>query len=160
MLTFSPSDFFDPALFFFDFGIFNPMRVPGWVAGLSSYPDTYNVCMPAAWLQPLAHEEHEGSSPADATECFLAREREQPQSVFLELAGESRRPRTLNNLRHPALKALWWFASRRRRLPPTCGDVTDYLTFLTTTVDTTGSVADARGALGFLASANGGGGWD
>jgi hypothetical protein len=36
--------------------------------------------------------------------------------------------------------------------------VTDYLTFLTTTVDTTGSVADARGALGFLAS--GGGGWD
>jgi len=91
--------------------------------------------MPAAWLQPLAHEEHEGSSPADAMECFLAREREQLQSAFLELAGESRRSRI-------------------------CGDVTDYLTFLTTTVDTTGSVADARGALGFLASVNGGGDWD
>ena len=38
--------------------------------------------------------------------------------------------------------------------------MTDYLTFLTTTVDTTGSVADARGALGFLASMNDGGGWD
>ena len=99
-------------------------------------------------------------NPADATECFLAREREQLQSKFLELAGESRRPRTLSNLRHPALKALWWFASRRRRLPPTCGDVTDYLTVLTTTVDTTGSVADALGALGFLASVNGGGGLD
>ena len=105
-------------------------------------------------------EEHEGSDPAAATECFLAREREQLQSAFLELAGESRRPRTLNNLRHPALKALWWLASRRRQLPPSCGDVTDYLTFLATKVDTTGSVADARGALGFLASVNAGGGWD
>ena len=27
MLIFSPSDFFDPTLFFFDFDIFNPMRV-------------------------------------------------------------------------------------------------------------------------------------
>jgi hypothetical protein len=112
--------------------------------------------MPAAWLQPLAHEELEGSNPAGATECFLTREREQLQSAFLELAGESRRPRTLNNLRHPALKALWWLASRRRQLPPSCGDVTDYLTFLTTKVDTIGSVADARGALGFLASVNAG----
>ena len=32
VLIFSPSDFFDPTLFFFDFGIFNPLRVPGWVA--------------------------------------------------------------------------------------------------------------------------------
>jgi hypothetical protein len=54
--------------------------------------------MPAAWLQPMAHEEHEGSTPADATECFLAREREQLQSAFPELAGESWRPRTLINL--------------------------------------------------------------
>ena len=160
MLIFSPSDFFDPALFFFDFSIFNPLRVPGWVAGLRSYLDTYGVCMPTTWLEPLAHEDRDESSPADATECFLAREREQLQGAFLELAGESRRPRTLSNLRHPALKALWWFASRRRQLPPTCGDVTDYLTFLTGKVDTTGSVADARGALGFLASVNAGTGWD
>ena len=115
--------------------------------------------MPAVWLQPLAHEEHEGGNITDATECFLAREREQLQSAFLELAGESRRPRTLINLRHPALKALWWFASRWRQPPPTCGDVTDYLTFLATSIDTTGSVADARSAIGFLASVNAGGGW-
>ena len=38
--------------------------------------------------------------------------------------------------------------------------MTDYLTFLTGKVDTTGSVADARGALGFLASVNAGTGWD
>ena len=56
MLIFAPSDFLDPTLFFFDFGIFNPLRVPGWVAGLRSYLDAYGVCMPAVWLQPLAHE--------------------------------------------------------------------------------------------------------
>ena len=101
MLIFSPSDFFDPTLFFFDFGIFiNQLRVPGWVAGLRSYLNTYGVCMPAVWLQPLAHEEHEGSNITGAIE------REQLQSAFLELAGESWRPRTLINLRHPALKAL------------------------------------------------------
>jgi hypothetical protein len=99
MLIFSPSDFFDPTLFFFDFGIFiNQLRVPGWVAGLRSYLNTYGVCMPAVWLQP--HEEHEGSNITGAME------REQLQSAFLELAGESWRPRTLINLRHPALKAL------------------------------------------------------
>ncbi len=99
--------------------------------------------MPAVWLQPLAHEEHEGSNITDATVCFLARDYEQVQIAFPELAGESRRPRTLINLRHPALKALWWLASRRRQLPPTCGDVTDHLTFLATSVDTSGSVAEA-----------------
>ena len=34
------------------------------------------------------------------------------------------------------------------------------MTFFTGKVDTTGSVADARGALGFLASVNAGSGWD
>ena len=67
----------------------------------------------ASWLQPLAHEDREENSPVNATECFLVRERERPQSAFLELAGESRRPRTLSNLRHPALETLWWLASRR-----------------------------------------------
>ena len=31
-----PSDLLDPALFFFDSGLVNPLRVPGWVAGLRS----------------------------------------------------------------------------------------------------------------------------
>jgi hypothetical protein len=47
MLIFSPSDFLDPRLFFFDFGIFNHLRVPSWVAGLRSYLNTYGGCMPA-----------------------------------------------------------------------------------------------------------------
>ena len=113
--------------------------------------------MPAVWLQPLAHEEHEGSNITDATVCFLARDYEQVQIAFPELAGESRRPRTLINLRHPAIKALWWLA---RQLPPTCGDMTEYLIFLATSVDTTISAADAQSAIGFLASVNAGGGWD
>jgi len=32
-LLFSPADFFDPRHFFFDFGIFNPTRIGGRVAG-------------------------------------------------------------------------------------------------------------------------------
>ena len=60
---------------------------PCWVAGLHSYLDAYGVCMPAVWLQPLAHEEHEGSNITGAME------REQLQSAFLELAVGSRRPR-------------------------------------------------------------------
>ena len=47
MLIFSPSDFLDPRLFFFDFGIFNHLRMPSWVAGLRSYLKTYGGCMPA-----------------------------------------------------------------------------------------------------------------
>jgi len=33
-LLFSPADFFDPRCFFFDFGIFNPTHVAGWIAGM------------------------------------------------------------------------------------------------------------------------------
>jgi hypothetical protein len=42
MLIFSPSDFFDSTLVFFDFGIFNPLRVLG-LARPRSYFDTYGV---------------------------------------------------------------------------------------------------------------------
>jgi hypothetical protein len=96
--------------------------------------------MATLWFEPLGHEGRNKSSPAYATDCFLAKEREQLQSAFLELVGESRQPRTLSNLRHPALKALSWFAIRR--------DVTDYLTFLTGKVDTSKGCTTCYGLSG------------
>ena len=41
------------------------------------------------WLEPQAHGERDKrASPADAVECFLARECEQLQGAILELVGE------------------------------------------------------------------------
>jgi hypothetical protein len=39
-LLFSPADFFDPRCFFFDFGIFNPTHVAGWIAGMLAFYST------------------------------------------------------------------------------------------------------------------------
>ncbi len=39
-----------------------------------------------------------------------------------------------------------------RRLPPSSKDVSDYLAFLSARIDTEGSAADARGAIGFIAA--------
>jgi hypothetical protein len=136
----------------------NPLRVTGWVAGLHAYLDSYNVLFPTAWLESLPHEELVTDAAAGATEFSLSAERTALQQLLLDLAGESRRPRTLANLRHPALKALWWLASRRRHLPPTSEDIAEYLAFLSRDVDTIGSISDARGAIGFLARVNAGSG--
>ena len=81
------------------------------------------------------------------------------QALLIELSGEFRRPNTLENLKNPAYKALWWWACMDRRLPPSSEDVADYLAFLSARVDTEGSAADARGAIGFLATVNAGRGW-
>lgn len=47
-----------------------------------------------------------------------------------------------------------------RNLPPTSEDVADYLAYLSERVDTEGSAADARGAIGFIATVNAGRGWN
>jgi hypothetical protein len=47
-----------------------------------------------------------------------------------------------------------------RRLPPSSEDVADYLAFLSGRVDTEGSAADARSAIGFIATVNAGRGWN
>ena len=47
-----------------------------------------------------------------------------------------------------------------RQLPPSSEDVADYLAFLSERADTEGSAADARGAIGFIATVNAGRGWN
>ena len=79
-----------------------------------------------------------------AADTFLATEREQLRLDWLDLAGSAWAPSTLQGLRNPALKALWFLASRGFPLPPPPLAVTNYLTWLAVNVDTAGAVEVAR----------------
>ncbi len=81
---------------------------------------------------------------------FREAERAALWDYCLELTGKSRATCTFDGLRHPALKALWWFASRGRGLPPTPEDATLYLDYLSLHVNIKGLVECARGAIAFM----------
>ena len=154
-LVFSPESFFDPALFFFDFAIMNPLRVPGWMIGFRSYLEHFGVDMPPQWLTDDDHTSEELASqdvgsPAGFRDAVLKRSR----SVLLELAGDAKAPRTLENLKHAIYKAVWWFAAMDLELPPTPVSVAQYLAYLSEAVDSVGSVTQATQAIGFLADVN------
>ena len=166
-LLFSPADFFDPRCLFFDFGIFNPTHVAGWVAGMLSFLDAQHVLLPPCWRDPLrwcgGAGAAAGAAPGpsdDGVDQFRHATAAECDALLIELSGESLRQGTLDNLRHPAYKALWWFAAMGRQMPPTAEDVAQYLAYLSDKVDSVGSVAGARGAIGFLATCNGARGWD
>lgn len=154
-LIFQPADFFNPLLFHFDFGDLNPLRVPGWVSGLLDYLSEHRAVVPSVWLDREAPAPSGGSVGDFAS--FIAAEKASLQAYLLGLAGEARASSTLAHLRHPALKALWWLASRGRPLPPAGDDVAEYLAYLARTQDTIGSVECASNALGYLCVVNG---WD
>jgi hypothetical protein len=160
LLLFEPADFRNPMLFHFDFSDMNPLLCPGWVLGMHGYLHEYNVILPRAWLDRGLTAEREGRPvEIDASDypSFREAERAALRDYCLELTGESRATSTLDGLRHPALKALWWFASRGCALPPTPEDATMYLAYLALHVNTKGSVECARGAIAFMCTVNG---WD
>lgn len=152
-LIFAPNDFFDPALFHYDFGVLNPLSLPGWVSAMHDYLSEYNVSMPRAWLDhSTASTRGDFAGPhAVAREAMKA----DMQSYLLDLAGESRAQSTLEGMRNPGLKAIWWLAANGRPLPPTADDVAEYLAFLCRTVNTIGSVACARDAISYMCVLNG-----
>ncbi len=57
MLLDGACDFFDLRLFVFDFGIFNPTRNPGWVAGMRMFLGAQGVLLPRCWLDPLGRDQ-------------------------------------------------------------------------------------------------------
>jgi hypothetical protein len=162
-LLFTPAEFFDPRRFFFDFSVINPLSVPGWAAGLRSYLNFYSVEMPHEWLEPEMGPDAAGARGSGyaggVVEEFRAGEDVRLQTILRDLAGESIAPSTLRSLKNPALKAVWWLASRGKALPPAADDVALYLTYLSSEVNTIGSASDARQALGFLATVNANRGW-
>ena len=159
MLLFDPADFAGrPELFYYDFNGGNPALVPGWCKGLTDYLEASDAVVPEGWLEPteLAAGGERGGG-GGAADTFLATEREQLRLDWLDLAGSAWAPSTLQGLRNPALKALWFLASRGFSLPPPPLAVTNYLTWLAVNVDTTGAVEVARQAVNFLCTYNG---WD
>jgi hypothetical protein len=159
MLIFAPTDFKNPMLFHYDFNDLNPLLCPGWVLGLHEYLHEFNTILPLEWLErgPAAERDATLAAPGADFSMFRAVERAGLRGYCLALSGEARAKKTINDMRHPALKALWWFASRRCSLPPTPDDVADYLTYLAMHVNTIGSVECARGAIAFTCTVNG---WD
>ena len=152
-LLYVASEFFDMRGFYFDFSFLNPLRLPGWLAGLRIYLTNFGVVLPVEWLAPAREDAGGEASVTD----MRARESAELRALLLELAGESRQASTLQGLRHPAMKALWWFASRDIPLPPSSDEVALYLAYLSREVNTIGSVSDARSAIGFICAVNG---WD
>ena len=163
MLLFDPADFAGrPELFYYDFNGGNPALVPGWCKGLTDYLEASDAVVPEGWLEPTelaggAAAGGERGGGGGAADTFLATEREQLRLDWLDLAGSAWAPSTLQGLRNPALKALWFLASRGFPLPPPPLAVTNYLTWLAVNVDTTGAVEVARQAVNFLCTYNG---WD
>ena len=152
---FSPESFFDPALFFFDFAIMNPLRVPGWMMGFRSYLEHHGVDMPPQWLTDDDRSlEEQASQDAGSPAGFRDAVLKHSKSVLLELAGDAKAPRTLENLKHAIYKAIWWFAAMDLELPPTPVSVAQYLAYLSEAVDSVGSVTQATQAIGFLADVN------
>ena len=129
-----------------------------------AFLDSQHVLLPPCWRDPLGWSGRAGAAAAPRGPDDLDRFRDatatECQDLLVELSGESLRASTLGNLRYPAYKALWWFAAMGRRMPPTAEDVAQYLAYLSQKVDTIGSVAEARAAIGLLGTCNGGRGWD
>ena len=67
--------------------------------------------------------------------------------VFGEPAGQARAPRTVKGLRNAGLKLRWFLASRGAALPPSAGEFTDYLVYLSVERGASGAISAARGAL-------------
>ena len=161
-LFFGPGDFYNPELFCSDFGVLNPINIPGLVAGLLDYLDTYAAVLPLDYVTPRAHPAtspwaHDGSdatAPAPSTDTFLEHERSRLRAGYVNLANTSRATRTTQGLTNPILKQLWWYGSRGRQLPPTRDDITDYLTFVALDRDNKGAVATARAGLLHLCRLN------
>ena len=151
-LLFAASDFRDPALWSADWNGVNPLNLAGWTAGMAAYLYENNTVLPAAWLELGGAPLHFAPVPGG-----FAAERAHLRQRLIDYAGEARAPATIQGYRHPALKFLWWMATRQRPLPPSCDDAAEYFVFIADLVDTVGSVAKARSALSYLCVVNG---WD
>jgi hypothetical protein len=159
-LLFDPRNFLDPRRFYYDWSTVRPYLTPGWRRGLADYALSFATAIPAVWLDAEDAGGDPDPEPADldgfgaSVPEFLSRERAHLSAVYDDLAGHARAPRTVRNLKNPALKLLWFLASRGRPLPPSAGDLIDYLAFLSVEREALGAITAARGALLHLCRVN------
>ena len=93
------------------------MTPPTWRLGMRLVLRTDRLGLPPDWpgddaADPAAdgHAAHRGSAPA--LTVFREQETRRLEDIARALGGEARAARTMHGLRNPALKALWWLASR------------------------------------------------
>ena len=143
---FSTAYFRGPSLWYYNWNGLSPSALAGWRVGMAAFLRESDTDVPAAWA---LHGDHDPDP--------LAAERSHLRQRLVELAGEARAAQTITNLKHPALKLLWWMATRHRTLPPSGDDMAEYLVFLADTRNTVGAATAARQAASYLCNING---WD
>jgi hypothetical protein len=154
-VLFAPSDFCDPTYFEYDWTRTNPMRIAGWRVGLAAAIDEAGLVLPKPWLQRVV----DGGPAVAAAPAGREAERQAEQvhldTVLAHLSGEMRAERTHANLNNPALKLIWWLASRGHDLnSPTPHALASYLAFLFDDRGNLGALQQAREALGLLGRLN------
>ena len=161
-LYYSRVDFRRPRNVYTNFDVIHPTDVPGWLEQLTAYLNEFGAVLDPSWRSEPGQGDGTRLGVVDQLQqshtitdsVFVQIERARLRSEFQRLAGTSRAPRTVRNLRNHAEKMLWWFAAFQRPLPPSAWDVAEYLTLLATSHHTCGSIAGARGALLHLARLN------
>ena len=157
VLLFNPTDFYDPSAFQYDWTRLNPMRILGWRVGLAAALDEAGLVIPKPWLQRET-EPGDAGRPT-ATTDLRAAERQSEQArlddILAHLSGDMRAKRTLDNLRNPGLKLIWWLSSRGHALnPPTPHALASYQAVLFDDRGNLGAMQQAREALNLLGKLN------
>ena len=162
LLEFSEEDFCDPRRWHYDFSVMHPMDIPAYRRALFSFVGGFGFDLPAAWGAPRSRAEI-SAVPADAgepasepagVEVFLAAEAAHLAGLVGGFLGTARAERTFANLRNPAIKLIWFLASRGCALPPTANEVAAYYAKVAEISNTVGGVAMAKSALSMLCEFN------
>ena len=158
LLEVSEEDFYDPRRWHYDFSVMHPMDIPAFRRALFSFVSGFGFDLPAAWGAPrsraeisavLADAGEPASEPA-GVEAFLAAEAAHLAGLVGGFLGTARAERTFANLRNPAIKLIWFLASRGCALPPTANEVAAYYAKVAEISNTVGGVAMAKSALSML----------
>ena len=159
-LVFDPAEVCDPTRFYYGFERFHPAAVGGWRQGMLLVLRAEGLELPPDWLgdaaaDAAANEHAAGGGSVPAITIFREHEARRLEELARVLGGEARAARTMRGLRNPALKALWWLASRGHGInPPPPAAIRLYLTFLVDLRACKGAVDTASQALSFLARSN------
>ncbi len=119
---------------------------PGWRRGLADYALSFAAAVPAVCLDAEDAGDDPEPEPTDrngfgvSVPELLSRERAHISAVYGDLAGHARAPRTVRNPKNPALTLLWFLASKGRPLPPSAGDLIDYVAFLSVEREALGAI--------------------
>ena len=150
--------FTDARAWYYDWSYMHPADVEPWRSACERYCRTHGIDLPSSWLSgntkpPIVL--NEDTSDHESVADFLIAESAKLHDKHKEFLDAARAKRTVANLRNPALKLLWFLASRGHSFPPTPSAAASYFTFIAMKRDCIGAVATSKNALSYLSSTNG-----